>query len=190
MYSQKTAKAAFGAEAQQFIEKAIYAKMPDHVKKTLNRAFLEEKPYNDIVLYLETEMRPNGLGAADAVPFVPLNKIELAQSKPETKPAGNNTQNTKNGYCFYCNKFGHFKAECRNMRRDKLFQTRKHNGPNNSTGSTLKCDTCGRTHKTEDCWNGANAANNPRHKRHNQQDRQTNNSVRPTTTQTLEEPKN
>ena len=30
---QKTAKEAFGAEAQQFIDKALYGKMPDHVKK-------------------------------------------------------------------------------------------------------------------------------------------------------------
>ena len=41
---QKTAKEAFGTEAQQFIDKATYAKMPDHVKKTLNRAYLEDKP--------------------------------------------------------------------------------------------------------------------------------------------------
>ena len=33
---QKTAKEAFVLEAQQFIDKAIYAKMPDHVKKILN----------------------------------------------------------------------------------------------------------------------------------------------------------
>ena len=46
---QKTAKEAFGSEAQRFIDKAIYAKMPDHVKKILNRAYLEDKPYNDIV---------------------------------------------------------------------------------------------------------------------------------------------
>ena len=41
---QKTAKEAFGSGAQQFIDKAIYAKMPDHVKKILNRAYLEDKP--------------------------------------------------------------------------------------------------------------------------------------------------
>ena len=35
---QKTAKEAFCSEAQKFIDKAIYAKMPDHVKKILNRA--------------------------------------------------------------------------------------------------------------------------------------------------------
>ena len=34
---QKTSKKAFGSEAQQFIDKAIYAKMPDHVKNVFNR---------------------------------------------------------------------------------------------------------------------------------------------------------
>ena len=50
---KKTAEEAFGAEAQHCIDKAIYAKIPDHVKKLLNCANLEDKPYNDIVLHLE-----------------------------------------------------------------------------------------------------------------------------------------
>ena len=91
---QKTAEEAFGSEAQQFIDKAIYAKMPDHVKKILHRAYLEDKPYSGIVLHLEREMRLNGLGAPDEVNLVTLNKIELAQIKPENKPADNTTQNT------------------------------------------------------------------------------------------------
>ena len=92
---QKTANEAFGSEAQQFIDKTIYAKMPDHVKKILNRAYLEDKPYNDIVLHLEREMRLNGLGAPDEVTLVPLKKIKPAQTKSETKQAENTTQNTK-----------------------------------------------------------------------------------------------
>ena len=84
---QKTAKEAFGSEAQQFIDKAIYAKMPDHVKKILNRAYLEDKPYNDIVLHLEREMRLNGLGAPDEVTLVPLNKVEPA---PQSHDAARN----------------------------------------------------------------------------------------------------
>ena len=55
---QKTAKEAFGSEAQQFIDKPIYAKVPDHVKKILNRAYLEDKPYNNKVLHLERVTRP------------------------------------------------------------------------------------------------------------------------------------
>ena len=130
---QKTAKEAFGSEAQQFIDKAIYAKMPDHVKKILNRAYLEDKPYNDIVLHLEREMRLNGLGAPDEVTLVPLNKVEPAPAKTESKQVDSTTQNAKKGYCFYCNKFGHYKAECRKMKRDKWMQTRKNNGQTNTS---------------------------------------------------------
>ena len=41
---QKIAEEAFGSEAQQFIDKAIYAKMPHHVKKILNGAYLITNP--------------------------------------------------------------------------------------------------------------------------------------------------
>ena len=175
---QKTAKEAFGSEAQQFIDKAIYAKMPDHVKKILNRAYLEDKPYNDIVLHLERELRLNGLGAPDEVTLVPLNKIEPAQPKTEPKPAETTAQTTKKGYCFYCNKLGHYKAECRKMKRNKWMQTRKNSGTSNhNAGKPPKSDTCGKLHKTEDCWNGANAANDPRPKRHNTQERKMDTSV-------------
>ena len=171
----------------KFIDKAIYAKMPGHVKKILNRAYLKDKPYNDIVLHLEREMRLNGLGAPDDVTLVPLNKIEPTQTQTEAKPTQNftqhTTQNTKKGYCFYCNKFGQFKAECRKMRKDKWQQTRKHNDQTkNSTGTTLKCDTCGKPHKTEDCWNGANSANDPRSKRHFQREKDTDTSTQQSTT--------
>ena len=188
---QKTAKEAFGSEAQQFIDKAIYAKMPDHVKKILNRAYLEDKPYNDIVLHLEREMRLNGLGAPDEVNLVPLNKAEPAPPNTESKKADNTTQNTKKGYCFYCNKFGHYKAECRKMKRDKWIQTKKNNAQtSSSSGKPLKCDTCGKPHKIENCWNGANSANDPRPKRHFQQERKQDNPAQQPTNQDTDESKN
>ena len=192
---RKTAKEAFGSQAQQFIHKAIYAKMLDHVKKILNRAYLEERPYNEIVLHLEMEMQLNGLGAPDDVNLVPLNRIEPAQTKPETKPAENaaqnTTQNAKKGYCFYCNNFGHFKAGCRNLRKDKWQQTSKNNRQTkNNAGTTLKSDTCGKPHKTEDCWNGVNSANDPRLKRHFQRKRNTNTSTQQSTTKLGDESKN
>ena len=188
---KRTAKEAFGTEAQQFIDKAIYAKMPDHVKKILNRAYLEDKPYNDIVLHLEREMRLNGLGAPDEVTLVPLNKIEPAQTKTEPKSVETTAQTTKKGYCFYCNKFGHHKAECRKMKRDKWMQTRRNNGPtNHSAGKPPRCDTCGKPHKTEDCWNGANTANDPRPKRHNTQESKRDTSVTHSTNQPDDESKN
>ena len=138
-------------------------------------------------------MRLNSHGAPDEVSFP--NKIEPAQTKTETKPTENVTQNTtqttKKGYCFYCNQFGHFKAECQKMRRDKWQQTRRNNGQTkNSAGTTLKCDTCGKPHKEEDCWNGANSANDPRPKRHFQRERNTDTSAQQSTAKFGDESKN
>ena len=157
---QKTAKEAFGPEAQKFIDKAIYAKIPDHVKKILNRAYLEDKPYNDIVLHLEREMRLNGLGAPDETILVPLNAVDVAPTEPKKEL-------THRGSCFHCGKQGHYKAQCRKLRKDRYYETKAQNAiPNTNEPPKPKCDTCGKLHKTENCWYGANAANDPRTKRH------------------------
>ena len=77
------------------------------------------------------------------------------------------------------------------MRRDKWQQTRRNNGQTkNGAGTTLKCDTCGKPHKTEDCWKGANSANDPRPKRHFQQERKTDTSAQQTTAKFGDESKN
>ena len=60
--------------------------MPDHVKKILNRAYLEDKPYNDIVLHLEGEMRLNGLGAPDETTLVPLNTVDAVVTDDKKSP--------------------------------------------------------------------------------------------------------
>ena len=60
--------------------------MPDHVKELLNRAYLEDKPYNDIVLNLKREMRLNGIGAPDETTLVPLNAVdELVRNQRRSK---------------------------------------------------------------------------------------------------------
>ena len=77
------------------------------------------------------------------------------------------------------------------MKRDKWVQTRENNGPTkHSADRPPKCDTCGKPHKTEDCWNGANAANDPRPKRYNTQERKTDASVQQPSNQSDSESKN
>ena len=109
---QKTAKEAFGSEAQRFIDEAIYAKMTDHVKKILKRAYLEDKPYNDIVLHLEREMRLNGLGAPDETTLVPLNTVDAVVTDDKK-------DQQQRGHCFHCGKYGHYKAQCRRLQRER-----------------------------------------------------------------------
>ena len=156
---QKTAKEAFGSEAQRFIDKAIYAKMPDHVKKILNRAYLEDKPYNDIVLHHERAMRLNGLGAPDETTLVPLNTANAVVTDDKK-------DQQQRGHCFHCGKYGHYKAQCRRLQRERydLAKTTTKD-PAQNEAPKPKCDTCGKMHKTENCWNGANAANDPRRKK-------------------------
>ena len=156
---QKTANEAFGPKAKKFNIKAIHANMPVYVKKNLNRAYLEDKPCNSIVLHLEREMCLNGLGAPDQTTLVPLNSVDVAPTKTKKEP-------NQRGNCFHCGKNGHCKVQCRNLRKDRYYETKEQNGvPNTNEPPKPKCDTCGKTHETEKCWNDANAANDPRKNR-------------------------
>ena len=114
---QKTAKKAFGSEAQKFIDKTIYAKKPDHVKKILNRAYLEGKPYTDIVLHLEREMCLNGLGAPDETTLVPVNTLNAVVAE-------DNKEQQQRGYCFLRGKYGHYKEHFRRYRKEQNYATK------------------------------------------------------------------
>ena len=134
---QKTAKEAFGPEAQKFIDKAIYAKMLDHVKKILNRAYLEDKPYNDINLHLEREMRLNGLGVPDETTLVPLNTVDAVVTDDKK-------DQQQRSHCFHCGKYGHDNAQCRRLQRERYNTTKKttKDSAENEVPKP-KCNTCG-----------------------------------------------
>ena len=51
---QKLAKNAFGVAAQAIIDQFIYAKMPPHLKKSINQAHLENGTYEQILTHLES----------------------------------------------------------------------------------------------------------------------------------------
>ena len=53
---QKLAKGAFGVAAQAIFEQFIYAKMPLHLKKSINQAQLENGTNEQIVSHLEMEL--------------------------------------------------------------------------------------------------------------------------------------
>ena len=62
---QKLAKDAFGIAAHAIIEEFRYAKMPPHLKKSINLDHLEKGTYEQIVTHLERELELNGLEAPD-----------------------------------------------------------------------------------------------------------------------------
>ena len=94
---QKLAKDAFRVAAQAIIEQFIYAKMPPHLKNSVNQAHLENGTYEQIVSHLEKVLELNGLEAPDEMPIntvtqqaqtnvPPLQKIRsLSKSVPSTR---------------------------------------------------------------------------------------------------------
>ena len=182
---QKLAKDAFGVAAQAIIEQFIFAKMPPHLKKSINQAHLENGTYEQIVSHLERVLELNGLEAPDEMPRNTVTQQAPQQNANKPRPT-----------CHHCKKPGHYQNQCRQLKREKdqtrsnMNSANNNNGSaqtnsnpnnnnnkvvNNTKGSNINnqrdrrtrpvfppCETCGRTnHSTEKCYLGANAANRP-----------------------------
>ena len=177
---QKRAEDAFGIASHAIIEQFIYAKMPPHLKKSINHAHLEKGTCEQIVTHLEGELELNGSEAPDEI---------------QINTVSHNTTNT-NAYrpkpmCHYCKKPGHYMNQCCLLKkqREQTENTQinpgnknrdannsnlnnnnnNHNNYRNSNRAERKpdtvyltCETCGKTnHSAERCYVGANAANRP-----------------------------
>ena len=110
---QESAEKAFGDNAHQMIENLLYAKMPPHLKKSINQAYLENGTYDQIVKHLEWEMELIGLEADETSVKTQmtvtkkeqnaekLTKKQNEKSKAQTpKTVPNKT--LKNDQCRYC----------------------------------------------------------------------------------------
>ena len=186
---QKLAKDAFGVAAQANIEQFIYAKMPPHLKKSINQAHLEKSTYEQIVSHLKRELEINGLEAPDEMPVNTVTQQAPQQNSNKPRPT-----------CHHWKRPGHYQNQCRQLKREKDQRRNSTNNANNNNGSAQTnsnpnhnkganntkgsntnnqrdrrsrpvfppCETCGRTnHSTEKCFLGANAANRlpPRNRR-------------------------
>ena len=133
---QKLAKDAFGVDAQAIIEQFMYAKMPPHLKKSINQAHLENGTCEQIVTHLEREFELNSLEYPDETQMNTVMYKQQIDGNPDN--AGNINSDTND--------------------------SNPNNRKNDRKSKTLypPCDTCGKTnHSTERCYVGANAANRP-----------------------------
>ena len=121
---QKLAKDAFGVAAQAIIEQFIYAKMPPHLKKSINQAHLENGTYEQIVSHLERELELNGLEAPDELPLNTVTQQTHQQNTNKPRPT-----------CHHCKKPGHYQNQCRQLKREKDQTRNNTNGANNNNGS-------------------------------------------------------
>ena len=133
---QKLAKDAFGVAAQAIIDQFIYAKMPPHLKKSIQQADLENCTYEQIVTHLEKELELNSLEYTDETQMNTVTHKQQIEGNPDN--AGNINSGTNDS------------------------NSNNHKIDINSRTLYPPCGTCGKTnHSTERCYVGANAANKP-----------------------------
>ena len=161
---QESAEKAFGENAYQMIENLLYAKMPPHLKKSINQADLENGTYDQIVKHLEREMELNGLESDEALVKTQMtvtkkeqngekaNKKQAEKAKTQTpKTVPNKT--LKNDQCRYCKETGHMMADCPKLAKRRKFE---------EDPEAEKCQNCNTPgHDTETCYFGANMENRP-----------------------------
>ena len=91
------AERAFGDNAQKTIDSLSYAKWPPKLKRSVNKARLENGSYDEIVAHLERELELNTLEESDDLPIETMTST----STPKTPlPTGQTSDIT----CNYCKK--------------------------------------------------------------------------------------
>ena len=88
------AERAFGDNPQHMIDSLLYAKLPPHLKLSLNLAYLEKGTYDQIAAHLERELELSGLE----------NDGELTIPTMTAVPPNDNQENTEQTkvVCHYC----------------------------------------------------------------------------------------
>ena len=105
---QRLAKDAFGIAAHAIIEQFIYAKMPPHLKKSIDQAHLENGTYEQIVTHQEGELELNGLEAPDELQIYTVNHNNANANADRPNPT-----------CHHFKILGHYKNQCRLLKKQR-----------------------------------------------------------------------
>ena len=117
---QKLAQDASGIAALAMIEQFIYAKMPPHLRKSINQSHLENGTYDQTVTHLERELELNGLEAPDELQINTVSHNIASLIADRTKPT-----------CHYCKKLGHYRNQCRLLKKQRDQTENNQNNPAN-----------------------------------------------------------
>ena len=98
------AERAFGDNAQHMIDNLLYARLPPHLKRSLNLACLENGTYDQIVAHLGRELE-----------LSLENDAELTIPTMAAIPPNDNQQNAEQTevVCYYSKEPGHVIRDCR-----------------------------------------------------------------------------
>ena len=161
---EESAEKAFGVNAHQMIENLLYAKMPPHLKKSINQAYLENGTYNQIVKHLEREIELNGLESDESMIKTQKTVTKKEQKTEKNKKnklinpkhkRQNQSQNKtlKDGQCRYCKEEDHMMNDCPKLAKRRKLQ---------EDPDADKCENCVTPgHTEENCYFGENMENRP-----------------------------
>ena len=115
---QKLANDEIGIAAHAIIGQFIYAKLPPHLKKSINQAQLEIGTYEQIVLHLERELELNCLENPDELQIKTVSHNTANTNADRTKPT-----------CHHCKKSGHYRNQYRLLNKQREQTESKQNKP-------------------------------------------------------------
>ena len=96
--------------------------MPPHLKKSVNQAHLENCTYEQIVTHLERELELNGLEAPDELQINTLSQQPTSNNADRPKPT-----------CHLCKKPGHYRNQCRLLKKQREQTENNQNKPGNKS---------------------------------------------------------
>ena len=133
---QKLAENALGAAAQAIIEQVVYAKLPPHLNKSINRAHLQNGTYEQTVTHIERELELSSLESPEKTQMISVTHKQQIEGNQDN--AGNINSDTND-------------TNPNNIKNDRKSRT-----------VYPPRETCGKTnHSAERSYVGANAANRP-----------------------------
>ena len=97
--------------------------MPPHLKKSINQAHLENGTYEQSVSHLEKGLELNGLEAPVEMQINTVTQQATQQNSGKPKPT-----------CHHCKKPGHYRNQCRQLKRNKDHSRKNTNSADNNNG--------------------------------------------------------
>ena len=108
------AERSFGDNAQHMIHSLLFAKLPPHLKRSLNLAYLENGTYDQIVAHLERELELSGLKNDGELTIPTMTAVLPNYNQQKTEQAKT--------VCHYCKKPSHVIQDCRKRMRKEQEQ--------------------------------------------------------------------
>ena len=143
---QKLAKDAFGIADNAIIEQFICAKLPPHLRRSINQAHLEKVTYEQIVKQLERDLELNGLETPNELQINVVSQHTTNTNAHRSKPT-----------CHHCKKPGQYRNQCHLLEKQgkqaeklktlKIFPGNKNSGANNSNPNNNNNNNNNNKHK-------------------------------------------